>query len=195
MRPEKIVKDFISHLKPKYLGLKRKTVTLIPHKKEWEEAFLWVSSQIKKEITALEIFHVGSTSVKALVAKPILDILVLFDSKTDQLASIEKLESLGFIHKGDGVALVTGEKPDQDRHFYSYYDLEEDYDYIHLHTYIKGHNDIKKLLTFRDRLRSDEKARSKYEILKKEIYQAGRTRRDYTRSKKNFVEKILEESS
>ncbi len=123
MRPYKIVKNFISYLKPKHLGLKRKTVALIPHKKEWQEAFLWVSSQIKNELLGVDIFHVGSTSVEALAAKPILDILVIFDSKKNQLESIKKLESLGFIHKGDGVALVTGEEPDQDRHFYSYHDL------------------------------------------------------------------------
>jgi GrpB-like predicted nucleotidyltransferase (UPF0157 family) len=50
---------------------------------------------------AAAIEHVGSTGVPGLVAKPIIDIDVLLASETMLPAAIERLASLGYIHRGD----------------------------------------------------------------------------------------------
>jgi GrpB-like predicted nucleotidyltransferase (UPF0157 family) len=50
---------------------------------------------------AAAIEHVGSTAVPDLPAKPIIDIDVLLASETMLPAAIERLESLGYIHRGN----------------------------------------------------------------------------------------------
>ena len=50
---------------------------------------------------AAAIEHVGSTAVPDLAAKPIIDIDVLLASETMLPAAIERLESLGYIHRGN----------------------------------------------------------------------------------------------
>jgi GrpB-like predicted nucleotidyltransferase (UPF0157 family) len=50
---------------------------------------------------AAAIEHVGSTAVPDLAAKPIIDIDVLLASETMLPAAIERLASLGYIHRGN----------------------------------------------------------------------------------------------
>jgi GrpB-like predicted nucleotidyltransferase (UPF0157 family) len=50
---------------------------------------------------AAAIEHVGSTAVPGLAAKPIIDIDVLLASETMLTAAIERLASLGYVHRGN----------------------------------------------------------------------------------------------
>jgi GrpB-like predicted nucleotidyltransferase (UPF0157 family) len=50
---------------------------------------------------AAAIEHVGSTAVPNLPAKPIIDIDVLLASETMLPAAIERLASIGYVHRGD----------------------------------------------------------------------------------------------
>jgi GrpB-like predicted nucleotidyltransferase (UPF0157 family) len=50
---------------------------------------------------AAAIEHIGSTAVPDLAAKPIIDIDVLLASETMLPAAIERLASLGYIHRGN----------------------------------------------------------------------------------------------
>jgi GrpB-like predicted nucleotidyltransferase (UPF0157 family) len=50
---------------------------------------------------AAAIEHVGSTAVPHLTAKPIIDIDVLLASETMLPAAIERLASLGYLHRGN----------------------------------------------------------------------------------------------
>ena len=196
-RSEEAVKKFVATLSQCDVGLRRKTVALVEHCPAWFDAFKWVSAQIMAVIPSnvgANVLHVGSTSVASLRAKPILDILVVFPSADEQLAAIPVLEGLGFIHKGDGIARVAGTESDPSRHFYSYYDLAMEVDFVHLHTYVVGHPDIDRLILFRDRLRRDAVARDRYEQLKSDIHSSGKVRREYTRSKKTLIDELLASS-
>ena len=191
---ENLIELFIEKLSKNELGLKRKTVSLVKHNPLWWQSFDWVQKKIKEILPKEEGFnieHVGSTSIPKLSAKPILDILIVFESSEEQLKSLVLLESLGFVHKGDGVALVHGCEPDPSRHFYSYYNESKEVDYIHLHTYVKGHPDIGGLINFRDKLLKDPLLRLEYERLKKNLYEKGKIRQEYTRSKEVFIQKVL----
>ena len=60
------------------LGLKRGTVKLFPHEKEWEteaQNTIYKLSEILGSVL-VDISHVGSTSIKSIKAKPIIDIAV-----------------------------------------------------------------------------------------------------------------------
>jgi GrpB-like predicted nucleotidyltransferase (UPF0157 family) len=50
---------------------------------------------------AAALEHVGSTAVPDLAAKPIIDIDVLLASETMLTAAIERLASLGYLHRGN----------------------------------------------------------------------------------------------
>jgi GrpB-like predicted nucleotidyltransferase (UPF0157 family) len=55
-------------------------------------------------VASARVEHVGSTSVRGLAAKPILDVDVVVDA-ADVTAAIAALESVGYVHRGDlGVA-------------------------------------------------------------------------------------------
>ncbi len=60
------------------LGLKRGTVTLCDHCAEWETEASKIISRLKERFgdLAYDIQHIGSTSIKFIKAKPILDIAI-----------------------------------------------------------------------------------------------------------------------
>lgn len=60
------------------LGLPKGEVFLIPWTKDWEIEFLLEKSKIEKKIVnyIVDIHHIGSTAVKNLSAKPIIDIAI-----------------------------------------------------------------------------------------------------------------------
>ena len=60
------------------LGLKRGTVQLEPHDKQWDEAAIQTIKILKSILgdDAIDIQHIGSTAIPAIKAKPIIDIAV-----------------------------------------------------------------------------------------------------------------------
>ena len=83
------------------IGLKRGTVTLSPHQTEWDEQARRTIEQLKERFgeLAVDIQHVGSTSIPNIAAKPILDFAVgIYDfKKLEQL--VPKLEKEGIIYR------------------------------------------------------------------------------------------------
>ena len=80
------------------LGLKRGTVALFPHEKEWEDEAAKTIEKLKNILggAARDIQHVGSTAVKSICAKPIIDIAVGVDSFEKILEYKNILEENGF---------------------------------------------------------------------------------------------------
>jgi GrpB-like predicted nucleotidyltransferase (UPF0157 family)/8-oxo-dGTP pyrophosphatase MutT (NUDIX family)/inorganic pyrophosphatase len=83
------------------IGLKRGTVQLYEHDKEWESAAAAAVTQLKCVFgdVAKDIEHVGSTAIKHIKAKPILDIAVAVDSLDLVTPLIPKLQEAGFHHR------------------------------------------------------------------------------------------------
>jgi GrpB-like predicted nucleotidyltransferase (UPF0157 family) len=84
-----------------------RAIVVVDYDPKWPEIFeqlrsaIWPS--VKGVATAVE--HVGSTSVPGLAAKPIIDISVVVPAESDVPAGIERLSSLGYVHRGNlGVA-------------------------------------------------------------------------------------------
>lgn len=78
-------------------------VIVVPYNPKWTEEFEKIKEEIISSIGKyiVRIEHVGSTSVKGLWAKPIIDIdAVIPDYKClDEV--IKQLESIGYEHEGD----------------------------------------------------------------------------------------------
>lgn len=187
--------EITTYLSSHHIGMQRKSVELFPYQPEWPIAFEWVKKELADCIPshiACQIEHVGSTSIPGLSAKPFLDILALFAKKSDILAAIPFWEKLGFIYKGDAISTVNQTNPDPDRHFFSFYNTAEDTDFIHLHVMCQDHPHVHRLLPFRDALRADQNLLAQYQDLKVALWKDGLSRHEYTRSKNEFIEKVLE---
>ena len=77
------------------IGLKRGTVELIDHQPEWEEIAAATIKSLKEIFgdTALDIQHIGSTAIRHIKAKPIIDIAVgveSFETLADVLPCLEE---------------------------------------------------------------------------------------------------------
>ena len=162
------------------LSSEQREVELVPHNPEW-------SQQADQEISRflenfafpiIGIYHIGSTSVPGIKAKPILDFVMEVEDLDDVINAIPEFESLGYQSKGEyGIP---------GRQFFTR-DTDGDRTH-HLHVFQKGHPDIERHTVFRDYLRANPEAAKAYEELKEELAnrfpkQSG----SYTEAKSDFI--------
>ncbi len=166
------------------IGLKRGTVILKKHHQEWADAFELECNNLKSLLgdTALDIQHIGSTSVSGLAAKPIIDILMAVESLStvDDIRPV--LEKAGYEYRGNGSddrQILFAKGPEE---------LRTHYLHITEHGGPVWHNDI----AFRDYLRTHPEAVDSYENLKEKLaIQYADKREDYTAGKAEFIQSIL----
>ncbi|WP_423190501.1 GrpB family protein [Alkalibacterium sp. f15] len=170
-----------------HLGLKRNEVRLLPHDQAWKNAFEEVKESLLKHTSLKEyqIEHVGSTAIKEVKAKPIIDILVGIESIDDDISLLEKdLRTCDFYR-------LRVERPNEIV-FAKFTDesFESKTHYIHLTKYRERiWND---LIYFRNHLNTNEAARKEYEQIKLEFVRRKREGiKEYTDLKEAFVTKVL----
>jgi len=80
-----------------------RTIAVEPYDPEWPAAFERIKDWLWPQVSdlALDIVHVGSTSVPGLAAKPIIDFAIVMESYDIFPALKARLESLGYRHEGD----------------------------------------------------------------------------------------------
>lgn len=129
---------------------------------------------------AAAIEHVGSTAVPGLAAKPIIDIDVLLTSETMLPAAIERLSSLGYIHRGNlGI-------PEREAFFAPANDPPH-------HLYVCPHSsaEFRRHVAFRDYLRAHSEEAKIYADLKIALAERFREDREaYNNAKGEFVEEL-----
>ena len=80
-------------------------VKLIPWQESWEESFQKEKQRIAEALgtagCAAEIYHVGSTSVKGMVSKPVIDILACPKEDTSLDAAAAALKGIGYANLGE----------------------------------------------------------------------------------------------
>ena len=167
------------------IGLKRKTVKLVPYSQEWPEIFEKEKALILRAIgeQVADVQHIGSTSVPGLYAKPIIDIAAGVHSlDVEGRMCTKPLERIGYVCKND--AGVPG------RIFFS--KGREDLMTHHLDVVEYGGIAWNNYIRFREYMRSHKKAREEYAKLKKAL--AGKFANDrdsYTAKKEEFIKRIL----
>ncbi len=123
--------------------------------------------------------HVGSTSVPGLLAKPIIDMVLVVPSSEDEPAYLPALESAGYvlrIREPDWFEHRVLKGPDTD---------------INLHVFSDGCSEIDRMIRFRDRLRTDAAALEQYATAKREL--AARTWRyvqNYADAKNDVIDEL-----
>lgn len=88
--------------------MRQKKIEVIEYDFAWSHQFEELSQMLKLHLAGniLAIEHVGSTSVKGLKAKPIIDLDIVVEDNEDIMTEvIRQLGELGYVHRGDlGIA-------------------------------------------------------------------------------------------
>lgn len=159
-------------------------IVIVPYNELWPEKFAREREAILRAVgdIAVDVQHVGSTSVPGLAAKPTIDIAVGVRTMGEARAAIEPLFALGY---AKGV-----------EHFpdWRYFDREdhERFENIHLHMVPFGGDRWNRYLLFRNHLREHPEDAAAYEKLKRSLAaEFGNDRIGYVESKTEFVNAIL----
>ncbi len=79
------------------------SIQVIPYDPKWREWFNEIKNQIWPHVSdlALDIVHVGSTSIEGMGAKPVIDIDIVVPDMGDLEAINSRLGRIGYKHQGD----------------------------------------------------------------------------------------------
>lgn len=136
-------------------------VQLVEYRRQWPSLFLREAQRIQRILgnCALQIDHVGSTSVSGLSAKPVIDILLVVRDSADEKEYVPKLEAEGY--------LLRIREPELDEHrMFKGPDTD-----INRHVPWLKCPEIERMLLFRDWLRINQADRELYESTKRNLSQ------------------------
>ena len=171
------------------IGLKKGTVELVPHQKEWSENAENIVGLLKQLLgdTALDIQHIGSTAIFSIHAKPIIDIAVAVHDLNDMLPYVEVLKQHNIIFRGE---VVTGEV------LFVMGDFENDIRTHHIHIVNWNGTEWNNYINFRDYLNTYPEKAMMYDTYKQKLaMQFSNDRKSYTAGKQELIEHLLAEAS
>lgn len=141
----------------------QRLVEIVEYDPNWPKQFEQEAIELKKGFgnNLIAIHHVGSTAVRGLAAKPIIDMLPV----VHDIAAVDELNpQMGKLGYG-----AFGEYGLPGRRYFR--KLEGHRHLFHLHTYKSDNPEILRHLVFRDYLRAHPKIASEYGALKIELAQ------------------------
>lgn len=130
-----------------------------------------------------EIHHVGSTAIRGLAAKPVIDMVLTLSPESDWPRLVAPLEALGYAYwadnpRADRMFFVKGMPPAGIRRTH--------------HIHVRRQEEANAMLSFRDYLIGHPEAAARYLALKRRLATHYRADREaYTAAKEKFVEAIL----
>ena len=158
----------------------QREVELVPHNPDWSHQADEEAHRILAGLTfpVIGVYHIGSTSVAGIKAKPILDFVIEVEDLEDVIQAIPEFEAIGYINKGEyGIP---------GRQFFTR-DTNGDRTH-HLHVFQEGHPDIERHTVFRDFLRANPDAAREYEKLKEKLAKRfPKQSSNYTAAKSDFI--------
>lgn len=136
-------------------------IEVVSYRAEWEKMFINEAENIRKILgeNLVEIHHIGSTSVKNLWAKPVIDIMPV----VKEISLIDKynkeFEQIGYECKGEFG--ITGRR---------FFMKGGDNRTHHIHIFEKNNQtEIQRHLAVRDYLRENPKKVEEYSLLKQKL--------------------------
>lgn len=170
------------------IGMKRGTVYLEPHQTEWERAAEETIQTLKSILgsVAVDIQHIGSTSIRTISAKPIIDIAVAVNDYELILSKRDELEKADIVFRFD-------ERPEQ--LLFVMGNFEKDTRSHHIHVVLYGSDEWNNYINFRDYLNTHIAAAKEYEAVKLRLAeQYPDDRIAYTDGKQEVIDKLLAEA-
>ena len=153
-------------------------IFLTEHKPYWLDWYNEEAAQLKSILPSdIEYHHVGSTAVNGIMAKPIIDILIVVNSLCELKKTASELQKRGYIIMSETdkrISLNKGytENGFAERVFHLHIRSSGDTDEIYFRDYLNAHSDVAK----------------EYEKLKVRLWKQYEYDRDaYTEAKTEFV--------
>ncbi len=158
-------------------------ISLTEHKTYWKDYYNEEISELKKLLPIhAKYHHIGSTAINGIYAKPIIDILIVVNSLSEQKQAANLLENHGYIIMSETENRISLNKGYTENGF-----AEK---VFHLHLRLKGDDDE---IYFRDYLNAHPKTAKEYEKLKLKLAKEYEHNRDeYTQAKTEFVKRITD---
>lgn len=173
------------------LGLKRGSVALFDHEREWETEAARTIAVLQSILgeAAFDIQHVGSTAIPSIKAKPIIDIVVAADDLNKVLNLQSDLLKAGFYYRPNA-------NSDEQLLFAkgSFYDGTGNLQTHFIHVVRTGSVDYENYVYFRDYLNDNPQVAKEYEKLKimlAETVPADTGRAMYLKGKHAFITSVL----
>jgi GrpB-like predicted nucleotidyltransferase (UPF0157 family) len=130
----------------------------------------------------IDVQHIGSTSVPGLIAKPVIDILLVVHDLAQVDAQADELRRAGYEY--------LGEHGMPGRRYLRRVDAAGRHTH-HIHVFAQGSSHIRRHLAVRDYLRAHPAERDAYAAVKQTLMgQVGRDRKRYQSGKDAFVEQL-----
>ena len=161
------------------------SIVLSAYDRQWPATFEAQATRIRTALGAVAtaVEHVGSTSVPGLAAKPIIDINLLVADSAEEPAYVPALEALGYV--------LHIREPGWHEHRL----LRLDDPRVNLHVFTTGSTEHDRMITFRDRLRTDPAALELYLTTKQRLAaQHWEHVQDYADEKSSVIEQLLSDS-
>ena len=172
-------------------------ITISAYDAEWPAQFDAIKDELAQDlaeegIPVLSIEHVGSTSVPGLVAKPIIDILIVIPSADFTMPRLQEVkDALGWGARQGGYHYI-GDGGVKGRWSFKLYDVEP---VRHVYVVAEGSLPLRNCLALRETLRVNEGLREEYARLKMGL---ARSEYDnimqYATLKNPVINKILREA-
>jgi len=168
--------------KERVLKTNKRIVEIVSHNSNWTDMFKEESGKIKKIFNdiIIGIYHIGSTAISGIKAKPVIDILVEAKDIEGVDQYNHKMEELGYE--------VMGEYGIPKRRFFRKGGNKRTH---HIHVFQVGNEEIKRHINFKEYLtvhpdKAREYSRLKEKLATKYTYDV----EDYTNGKSDFIEEI-----
>ena len=157
-------------------------VVLVEHDAAWPVRYAQHERRIRAALgeRAVEVHHVGSTSVTGLAAKDVIDVVLVVADPTDEASYVAALEDAGYV--------LHLREPEWHEHRL----LKEWSPRVNLHVFGPGCEEVRRMLAFRDHLRRDRPDRELYERTKRDLAARRWDRvQDYADAKSEVVGEIM----
>ena len=176
------------------IGLEKGRVRLAPHDAEWEAEAERTVAELRALLgdAAVDIQHVGSTSVPTIMAKPIIDIAVSAADFSSVLKHESVLRERGYYYR-------PGAELENQLLFAkgSYYDGSGEMQTHFIHVVGRDSREWRDYINFRDYLIRHPEIAKQYEALKISLWQKApvdQDREKYLAGKESFITSILAEA-
>ncbi len=168
-------------------------IEVVDYDPEWTQLYEREALDLRQVFRGalIETYHVGSTSVPGIRAKPTIDILVEVEPGTDIPAFDPLMRALKYVCRGEGLDATVPGKPGR------FYYVRKDgvVHLIHVHVCATGHVEIEEILAFRDYLRAHPDVATRYGDLKTKLTDKfAYDNIGYMLGKDAFVKAVLEKA-
>jgi len=178
------LRPLIEHVRPEDygIGMPGDRVVLAAYDDRWPQLYTAVEQYLLSLLPIVKMYHVGSTSIPNMPAKPILDIVATATNLHEVEDMRPALETLGGEWRGEFG--IVGRR---------YVPFSSDgLSMIHLHLYGADHADPDRMVQFRDWMRTHDDDAAAYAELKQACAtRFGFDRLAYTEAKGPFIASIF----